>query len=387
MDKNILLRRQRKFLVLAPAIIIPVITFIVQPGTARTSQQAPGISNINLKVPNAHVRDEKGINKMAYYNRSDEDSLKLRQLMKKDSVLQTVNEDTNELRITEKLSEIKHVLSNPSVTTVYSEIPHVALSPFPGRLSPTASPSSDVDRLERTLLSMREREKGGNPEMQELNHTLDKLIAAQHPALFADTTKDKTTALPVNIAAASDAITGWSSPETTKNRFYDLETSEENQDPSPATLIEAMIPTAQTLIDGGLLRLELKTELIIHGLHIPAGTPLYGIAHLNNERMLVKINTIRSRDQIFPVALQVIDLDGLAGIYEPGSTSRESVRESAGQGISTIGPSSLETTLTGQAANAGIQLARSMATKKVRLIRVSVKAGYRVFLQDMSQKQ
>lgn len=387
MDKNILLQRQRKFLVLAPAIIIPVITLLIQPGKSRTSQQVPGISNINLKVPDAHIPDEKGLNKMAYYNRSDEDSMKLRQQMKKDSALLTVNEDTNALRITKKLSEIKHVLSNPSVTTVYSEIPHVALSPLPSRLTPNTSSSSDVERLERTLLTMQEREKGGNPEMQELNRTLDKLIAVQHPALLADTTKYTTPVLPVNIATAGEAITGWSSAETTKNRFYDLETGEENPEPPLSTLIEAMVPTAQTLIDGGLLHLELKTELIIHGQHIPAGTPLYGVAHLNNERMLVKINTIRTGEQIFPVALQVIDLDGLAGIYEPGSTSRESVRESAGQGISTIGPSSFETTLTGQAANAGIQLARSMATKKVRLIRVSVKAGYRVFLQDMSQKQ
>ena len=368
MEKNMLRQRQRKFLVLAPAVIIPVITLLVQPGKAPTSQQTAGISNLNLKVPDAHVRDENGLNKMAYYNRSDEDSIKLRQQMKKDSVSLTVNEDTNELRITKKLSEIKQVLSNPSVTSVYSAIPHVALSPLPGKLMPTAPSSSD-------------------PEMQEINRTLDKLIAIQHPASFVDTPRHTTPALPVNIATAGEAITQWPSTETTKNRFYDLETSEENQDPPPSTLIEAMIPTAQTLIDGGLLRLELKTELIIHGQHIPTGTPLYGVAHLNTERMLVKINTIRTGEQIFPVALQVLDLDGLAGIYEPGSTSRESVRESAGEGISTLGPSSLETTLTGQAASAGIQLARSMATKKVRLIRVSVKAGYRVFLQDMSQKQ
>lgn len=83
--------------------------------------------------------------------------------------------------------------------------------------------------------------------------------------------------------------------------------------------------------------------------------------------------------------LQVLDQDGLAGIYEPGSITRDVVKESAGEGVSGIGAVGIDPSLGAQAASAGIQMARSLVGKKVRMVRVVVKAGYRVFLKDVSR--
>jgi hypothetical protein len=56
------------------------------------------------------------------------------------------------------------------------------------------------------------------------------------------------------------------------------------------------------------------------------------------------------------------------------------VRESAEEATGDIGPTVLSTTLAGQAAGAGVGLARSLIAKKVRPVKVTVPAGYRVFL-------
>jgi hypothetical protein len=50
-----------------------------------------------------------------------------------------------------------------------------------------------------------------------------------------------------------------------------------------------------------------------------------------------------------------------------------------------LGPTILSTTLAGQAAGAGMNLARSMIGKKVRTVRVKVPEGYRVFLHIQKQ--
>jgi hypothetical protein len=373
-------------MLLAPAVVVPLLTLILWArGDIKTVKEQKGLSHIDLDVPDAHVADTRGMDKMAFYKQADEDLVKQKEQIKKDSGTLYVFNDTNEIRVNKKLTELKEVLTSSPAPSAYSKEPTLPL--LTGRRTTPPLPSTDMDRLERMLLLVKDGGNSANPEMAELNRALDKIIAVQHPDLSADTTRNKTEALPVSVAAAGAVVTGWPGHAEEKNRFYDLESSEQNETPTPASLIEALVPETQTLVDGGLLRLQLKTELVIRGQHIPSGTPLYGVARLADQRLQVKISAIRLGEQVFPVALQVIDLDGLAGIYEPGSPGRETIRESAGQGLTTIGPSSLATSLSGEAATAGIQLARSLAGRKVRLVRVSVKAGYHLLLQDMSQKQ
>jgi conjugative transposon TraM protein len=253
--------------------------------------------------------------------------------------------------------------------------------------------SPDVERLERLMKVMKESGSAGSPEMQELNKTLDKLMAVQQPSKLRDGSAadggrgDSLVAapvLPVHTVVAGEVVSGSKPSGPGGNRFYDLESSSGEEEPT-GTAIEAIVPETQVLVNGAMMRLELATELVIRGQRVAKGTALYGTVRLSNERLMVTIGSIRYRDQVYPVALQVRDQDGLAGIYSPGSINRDVARESAGESIGSAGPAGLDASLGGQAANAGIQLARSLASRKVRLIRVTVKAGYRVFLQDERQ--
>ena len=80
--------------------------------------------------------------------------------------------------------------------------------------------------------------------------------------------------------------------------------------------------------------------------------------------------------------LSVYDMDGLDGIYIPGAITRDVAKESADRSIQSIGLTSLDPSLSAQAAGAGIEAAKTLLSKKVRLIKVVVKAGYQVLLRD-----
>ncbi len=60
-------------------------------------------------------------------------------------------------------------------------------------------------------------------------------------------------------------------------------------------------------------------DIFINGVTIPKDNFVFGIVSLNDERLEVEINTIRNNNSIFPVSLEVYDMDGLPGIYIPGA--------------------------------------------------------------------
>jgi hypothetical protein len=105
---------------------------------------------------------------------------------------------------------------------------------------------------------------------------------------------------------------------------------------------------------------------------------VYGTVALNGQRLRVAITAIEWRERVYAVNWQVDGEDGLPGIYIPGVPLSDAMRETAAQETGVIGPEMLSTTLAGQAAGAGLTLARSLAGKKLRPVKVTVPAGYTV---------
>ena len=124
---------------------------------------------------------------------------------------------------------------------------------------------------------------------------------------------------------------------------------------------------------------------MINGVVIPKNTFLFGIAALKAERLEVKIEHIQYQNSIFPVDLLVYDTDGISGIYIPGTISRDVAKASAERSIQTVGVAGLDDSWGAQAAGMGIEAAKSLMSKKVKLVKVVVKAGYRLLLYDAKE--
>src|SRR5690606_33268112 len=125
----------------------------------------------------------------------------------------------------------------------------------------------------------------------------------------------------------------------------------------------------------------------VNGVPIPNDSFIFGVASLSGERLNIEITNLRNGNSIFPVNLQVFDIDGLDGIHIPGAITRDVAANSADRSVQGIGLTSLDPTWQGQAASAGIETAKTLFSRKVKLVKVTVKAGYQVLLRDGRQQQ
>jgi len=62
--------------------------------------------------------------------------------------------------------------------------------------------------------------------------------------------------------------------------------------------------------------------------------------------------------------------------------SRDVAKQSTEQSLQNIELTTLDPSIAVQAANTGIQAAKSRLAKKVKLVKVTLKAGYKVLLKD-----
>ncbi|WP_448635361.1 conjugative transposon protein TraM [Pedobacter panaciterrae] len=158
-------------------------------------------------------------------------------------------------------------------------------------------------------------------------------------------------------------------------------------DSVPQNAIEAVVHENQVLVNGSTVKLRLLDTIHVKGTIIPKDNFVYGTVSLEGERLTIKIKGLRFKKSLFPVQLSVFDIDGLDGIYIPGAIARDVAKQSADQTIQAIGMSTFDQSLGVQAAGAGIEAAKSLFSKKIKLIKVMVKAGYKVLLRDDQQKE
>jgi conjugative transposon TraM protein len=393
-------KRKGRLLLIAPLVVVPLVTiyvWVLSAGGRIDVARQTAASGFNMNLPGVHLKEEKGLDKMAYYKKAEEDSLrqeKKRQggkmgLPGVDSADgRSAGQGPDVERIQRKLGELKGLMNRDGSGMAGSATVVGERSGSTFKREPAVA-SAEIERLERMMKMMKDGQAAPDPEMRELNRTLDKLMAVQHPETVPDSSRRKpegALTLPVSPALGGDVINSLKTSSPPGNRFYDLETSGGEEEPESGAMIEAVVPETQTLISGDKLRLELRTDLVIKGDRIPRGAVLFGETKLSNDRLFVKVSAINYRGKVYHVALQVVDQDGLAGIYEQGSTIRDAASESTSQGVGSLGPGSLDPSFGGQVASAGIQLARSLASRKIRKAPVTVTTNYSVFLEDISQK-
>lgn len=196
----------------------------------------------------------------------------------------------------------------------------------------------------------------GDARVGQLNAMLDKVIRIQHPE-----------------EARQKAIAG-------------MVTDELLPADSSANTISAVVASDQTVVSGATVALRITDSIKVNGRVWPAGQLIYGTVAITDDRMLVHVSSLREDRSLFVVDLQVYDLDGIAGIHIPGVLSRDVAKQSADQGVSSLNVLEADPSIGAQAASAGIQTVKSFVGRKVKQIRVSVRAGYLVLLRETHSK-
>ncbi len=413
--------RQRKFFMVLPLLILPFVTLIfwaLGGGKAAGSPSNEQQQTLNVDLPDP-LLENKGLDKLSYYRLAKMDSSRRRKQIKNDpyyagnasALLPDVAEvdkkdslssdkqrggilyrdkyqNPNVTRIYKKLGQLDSLLDKP---VIVPEAPQVDSMAFTG--NSTMVSASDIDRLEHMMRTMGQP-TGKDPEMRQLNDMLEKIIAIQHPERTAERLKSRSRAKRGQVfvvVAQKDQVpvsvlgTGFHKGQDVKieNHFYSLD-GPGNADRQP-NAIRAVVHETQELINGSTVKLRLKDDIYINGVLIPKGHFVFGKASLAGERLHIEIKSIRYKRSLFPVSLAVYDLDGMKGIYVPGALTRKVAKRSAGSAIQGLGLTALNPSLSAQAAGAGIATVKDLIHQKIKLVKVTVKAGYEVLLKNKRQ--
>jgi len=283
------------------------------------------------------------------------------------------------------------------------------------------SPKTDSEKLQRELNELRER----LDEQERKKNAVDEQMAVMERSYQI---ASKYLPMTANNTGESMPETQASTPESAKNRnnnasgktaivpvgtVYTQTVSALQQDMSNADFMEAYskprnmgfitvcaeshtsvkntiiacVRADQTVMDGESVRLRLLENIRAGKTLIPRNTPVSGTAKIQDERLDITIGSIEFDGQIIPVDLTVYDADGQRGIFIPDTREINAAKEVAANMGTNAGTS------ISLADDAGKQFAADMGrsviqgvsqffSKKMREVKVHLKAGYTVFLVE-----
>lgn len=173
--------------------------------------------------------------------------------------------------------------------------------------------------------------------------------------------------------------------EFVKPRNWGFHTVAGSEQEPQRNSIRACVYQTVTVADGGEVSFRLLEPMIAGEVLIPANSVLTGAARISGERMNITIKAIQYAGTVIPVELMIYDLDGNEGISAPASEEINAVKEIAGNMGSGLGSSitindDAGSQLLSDLGRSAIQGVSQYVSKKVRAVKVTLKAGYNVLL-------
>ncbi len=170
-----------------------------------------------------------------------------------------------------------------------------------------------------------------------------------------------------------------------KPRNMGFITAAGNETVTDKNSIRAAVYQTVTISNGKELQLRLLEPMRAGHILIPANSILTGSAKIGGERLHITITSIQYADNVIPVEMEVYDMDGMQGIFVPNSDEVTAMKEIAANMGTSMGSSITITDDAGSqlAADLGrslIQGTSQFFSKKMREVKVTLKAGYKVLL-------
>lgn len=159
---------------------------------------------------------------------------------------------------------------------------------------------------------------------------------------------------------------------------------------SDRNTIGACVHGTQTVSDGQALRIRLLEPMVVDDRFIPKGTLLVGGTRIEGERLDIRIAAVEYKGTVLPVELEVYDADGQQGILVPNSMEYDAAREiAANMGSSMNSSINISTDAGAQIASdlgkGVIQGVSQYITKKMRTVKITLKAGHKLLLHSPEQ--
>ena len=315
--------------------------------------------NLNLPVPK-NLLQRQITGKTGAYQQNDRDSARWRSFRQLDTNLNRLLADSGGGMVrTGRLWSVHSHAALPVATEGIHEDPRAQqllqqLDQLKASLQrPTARSVASSPVFSRPEKARRESEDGeaADPQLATLDGMLDKILRIQH-----------------------------GEPERAATRV--AESATQVADTLAGNSLPAVVAMDQIVVAGSTIALRTEAEARIGSVVIPRDQLIYGVVSINNDRMMVQVTSIRKGQAIYAVGLQLYDMDALPGIHIPGDLGRETAKQSTEQALGGVNLLNADPGLGAQATNAGIQAARLLLSRKVRTVRISIRAGYQVLLRN-----
>lgn len=212
------------------------------------------------------------------------------------------------------------------------------------------------------------------------------------PIRNASETENETASIPVSQVSAK-VVSLLAAPipdsvfmrEYAKPRNLGFHTVAGEETESTKNTISACVDKTVTVANGQEVQVRILEPIHAGKILVPENTLVSGSARISGERMNISITHIQYAGNIIPVKMEVFDTDGNPGISVPGSEELNAVKEVAANMGTSMGSSITITDDAGSQllADLGrsvVQGASQYAGKKMRAVRVTLKAGHRVLL-------
>ena len=156
-------------------------------------------------------------------------------------------------------------------------------------------------------------------------------------------------------------------------------------DVSRKNTISASVYGYQAVTNGQTVRLRLLEPMAVDERIIPKGSIVVGSTKIQGERLCITITSIENGRIIIPVELSVYDTDGQEGIFIPNSMEVSAAKEVAANMGGSMGSSinissDAKAQLASDIGKGLIQGTSQYIAKKMRTVKVHLKAGYQVLL-------
>ena len=287
-------------------------------------------------------------------------------------------QDDNEKKVNDRLQKIYAALGGHPNATDMQHPP--AGQPVLTGYQPAES------HLDQLMTALKERDTATSPQLRQVKEVLDRIMDIQHPERVRPVRNDSgqaaQTVRSVPIATGDDQTGVGGDGET--NGFFGLADDPDSSAATDRTILAA-VHADQSVLSGAIVKLRLLQDIFIGEQRIPANSFIYGPATIAGERVNIQLTNATYNGKIFPLALKVYDAtDGLEGIYVPGMITRDVVKENMSQSVGGLNIGTLDPSLGAQAAAAGIETAKNLLSRKIRLVKATLKEGHLVILRNPS---
>ena len=133
----------------------------------------------------------------------------------------------------------------------------------------------------------------------------------------------------------------------------------------------------QKLVDGQRVTVRLMEDYVADGVFVPANTHLAAVCKVT-ERLELSVRSVEMNGRIIPLQLVAYDIDGMAGIYCPETSSSRNSRRASSDAISAA--NSTFGGLVGDLANTVLRTGATIAKSASGELSVKVVSGYEFYL-------